>query len=57
MLINLDPVRMNRRMLSRRERKQVPFIDGDRFRHLVVPCADVRTHEVEDALQWRYQHP
>lgn len=57
MLVNLEPVRMNSCALSRRERKWISFVDGDRFRHLVVPRADVCAHEVEDALQRGYQNP
>lgn len=56
MFVNLEPVRVNRRTFSRRERKRIPFVHSDRFRHLVIPRADVRTHEVEDALQRGYQH-
>jgi hypothetical protein len=56
MLVDLEPVRVNRRTLSRRERKRISFVHSDRFRHLVVPRADVRTHEVEDALQRGYQY-
>lgn len=51
MLVDLEPIRMHGTItLSRRERKRIPFVDGDRFRHLVIPRADVRTHEIEDAL-------
>lgn len=59
MLVDLEPVGMNRRTLtlSRRERKRIPFVDSDRFRHFVIPSSDVRTYEIEDALQWGYQNP
>lgn len=56
MLVDLDPISLNRRSLSRRERERIPFVDCDRFRHLVVPRADVRTNKVEDPLQRGYQH-
>ena len=56
MLVDFDPVGVHRCSLARRERKRIPFVDRDRFWHLVVPPADVRTDEVENALQWGYEH-
>ena len=57
MLVDLKPVRVNGCTLSGRENKWIAFVHSDRFRHLVIPRADVRTHEVEDTLQRGYQNP
>ena len=57
MLVDLEPVRVNGCTLSGRERKRVAFVHSDRFRHLVIPRTNVRTHEVEDTLQRGYQNP
>ena len=57
-LVYLPPTHQRRLFagLSRRHQNRVRFVGAQGFRHLIVPCSDIRSDQIEDTLQRWYEH-